>query len=86
MVVVDDLIFEDEGIVYFDGFWNYEFWSQQCLNCRHKSRTFTPVCQAYPKRAHPIPLAIWTGEHDHTQPYEGDQGIRFEPIEPEPER
>ena len=28
-----------------------------------------------------IPEKIWDGEHDHTEPYEGDGGIQFEPIE-----
>jgi hypothetical protein len=28
-------------------------------------------------------LAIWRGEHDHTTPYRGDRGIRFEPMQPE---
>ena len=27
-----------------------------------------------------IPVAILSGEHDHAEPYEGDHGIRFEPV------
>ena len=35
-------------------------------------------CEAYPDG---IPYVILNGEHDHTEPYEGDNGIQFEPIE-----
>jgi len=34
-------------------------------------------CDAYPKR---IPSKIFLDKHDHTKPYKGDNGIRFEPI------
>ncbi len=34
-------------------------------------------CFAFPKG---IPEKILTGEHDHTKPFPGDNGIRFEPI------
>ena len=36
-------------------------------------------CDAYPDE---IPDEIFiTGEHDHTQPYDGDNGIQFEPVD-----
>jgi hypothetical protein len=52
-----------------------------CLKCKHfnqdlKSTKFD--CAAYPDG---IPEAIYTSQNDHTQPYPGDNGIRFEPIE-----
>jgi hypothetical protein len=50
--------------------------STQCLNCKHYTMLMT--CDAYPKK---IPIKIVTGEHDHTKPFPGDNGIRFEPVE-----
>ena len=35
-----------------------------------------PPCEAFPQG---IPEEIWVGEFDHTKPYPGDNGIRFEP-------
>lgn len=48
----------------------------QCPTCKHYNGTFT--CDAYPDR---IPDEILTGEYDHTEPFEGDNGIQYEPIE-----
>ncbi|HMO03908.1 MAG TPA: hypothetical protein PKC67_02525 [Kiritimatiellia bacterium] len=49
----------------------------RCLTCKHyigaTGQEF--VCKAFPNG---IPDAIIDGEFDHTQPYEGDGGIRFE--------
>jgi len=50
--------------------------STQCLECKHYLGFNT--CEAFKKR---IPDIIFTGEHDHTKPYKGDNGIRFEPVE-----
>lgn len=36
-------------------------------------------CNAFNKI---IPEKILTGEHDHTKPFKGDGGIRFEPVKP----
>ena len=49
--------------------------SNQCLECLHYQGLGT--CEAYPER---IPEAIITGEHDHREPYPGDNGVRFEPM------
>ena len=37
-------------------------------------------CKAYPKGT---PQEIFNGTHDHTKPYKGDNGIRFEEIKTE---
>ena len=50
--------------------------SLQCYECKH----YWGInhCDAYPDE--PIPHAILAGEHDHAEPYEGDNGVRFEPL------
>ena len=51
----------------------------QCLYCRHYSRVspaVPPGCRAFPGG---IPDAILTNSADHRQPFEDDQGVRFEP-------
>jgi len=48
----------------------------QCHECVHYFGPFR--CDAFPDRD--IPLEIFSGEFDHTEPYPGDHGVRFEPI------
>jgi hypothetical protein len=51
-----------------------EFYGQ-CDSCRHYMSPFR--CNAFKE----IPPQILTGEHDHREPYPGDNGIQFEPID-----
>ena len=44
-----------------------------CKNYRDKLK-----CLAFSDR---IPKEMLIGRNDHTEPYEGDNGIQFEPIE-----
>ena len=48
-----------------------------CSYCDHKDLN-SRRCKAYPDG---IPDEILNGEIDHTEPYKGDNGIQFEPIE-----
>ena len=49
----------------------------QCALCKHLLAN--RKCKAFPKK---IPNEIFaTGEHDHTKPFDGDNGILFEPDE-----
>lgn len=50
-------------------------YSIQCGGCAHLLDASRRTCTAF---AQGIPAAIWLGQHDHTQPYEGDGGIRYE--------
>jgi len=51
----------------------------QCAFCKHLNGP--RKCDAFAV----IPDVIFiTGEHDHTQPYEGDNGIQFEPVDGKP--
>lgn len=47
--------------------------SDQCITCVHYR--LNGECDAFPNG---IPEPIILGEHDHRQPYPGDNGIRFE--------
>jgi hypothetical protein len=53
--------------------------SKQCYYCKHLVEGSRFVCAAFPKG---IPERILSGQHDHTESYEGDHGIRYEPESP----
>ena len=52
-----------------------------CLECKHY-RGITPpnglTCGAFPEG---IPKAILVSQHDHHEPFAGDNGVLFEPSE-----
>jgi len=51
-------------------------YNPQCFFCKQYTEKLR--CKAFPKG---IPKEILLGKHDHTKPFKGDNGIRFEPIE-----
>ena len=48
-----------------------------CNKCIHRIKG-TATCKAFPKR---IPDAILEGKNQHINPFPGDDGILFEPID-----
>lgn len=64
MDLIDDSVFM-EGV-----------YSPVCTFCRHWAVDFRK-CAAFSGE---IPLEIWMGENNHRQPYPGDNGIQFEPV------
>jgi len=56
---------------------------EQCNGCKYLWDRVIIVnnrfgCTAFPNG---IPDAIYSGEYDHAGPFEGDNGIRFSPIQ-----
>ena len=52
-------------------------YSPVCEFCKNRDYRGLRKCKAFDD----IPLDIWEGRNKHTQPYPGDKGIRFEPIQ-----
>ena len=50
----------------------------QCLECAHRISIENWTCEAFPDG---IPDKILSWQWDHINPYPGDHGIRFAPIE-----
>jgi len=48
-----------------------------CTNCKNFDEDNYGTCKAFPDG---IPAIIASNEIDHTKPFKGDGGIRFEPI------
>ena len=49
-----------------------------CLRCAKYRNGLK--CDAFPER---IPTDILRSRHDHREPYPGDNGVRFEPVDRE---
>lgn len=48
-----------------------------CTHCRHwVGLPGQRTCAAFDR----IPMAIWLSKNDHSRPWPGDRGIRFQPI------
>lgn len=48
--------------------------SPQCLWCDRLFEDGYDKCKAFPNG---IPKDIWSGKHDHRQPFKGDTGLTF---------
>jgi hypothetical protein len=69
---------EMERVIFADDP-NIPSYSSVCMACKHW-QVAGRTCDAYPVH-NSIPLEIWLGKNDHRQPFPGDNGIQFEPLE-----
>ena len=53
--------------------------ARQCSECKHYL-IGTGFCKAF-QDDEGIPDEVFSGKHDHTKPFPGDRGIRYEPTE-----
>jgi len=72
----------DGGWILDDRSIDYPIFGLQCVNCKHFSieppeDNIGSKCSAFAR----IPREILEGKHNHTQPFPGDGGIRYEPIQ-----
>jgi hypothetical protein len=67
-------IVDMEETIVFDGVPSYS----ACATCKHLLSEGKALCNAFPCG---IPDAIWYGWDDHSKPYNGDNGIQYEPIQ-----
>lgn len=71
-------------IVLDDGPDTEVIYSKTCALCKHlhesellENGTHHNTCDAFPDG---IPIKIWEGDNDHTNPFPGDHGILFKAI------
>lgn len=69
----------DRGFIIDDREVAMPAYSAVCTGCRRLKDTLAHRCEAFAE----IPEAIWLGQNKHTQPFPGDNGLRFEPLPPE---
>lgn len=60
-----------------DSEFDNDAYSTICARCKHLKSSTDRTCKAFPKG---IPSQIWNGENDHTKPFKGDSGTRFEHV------
>ena len=63
------------GIKIDDKSSNLGQYSSVCTFCSHYKAIYQ--CAAFKS----IPDEIWRGQHDHREPYPGDNGIQFEALD-----
>ena len=51
-----------------------------CGECKNLAKEGGLTCRAFPEG---IPQRILLNDHDHRKPFKGDNGILFDPIDPD---